>query len=83
MARTMKRRMKRRVMDAYWDSVQYYADLNTTSEIQDLFQLIYRYEFRDFELPFTLKCFIPDYLPAVGEMDKFIKVFSRSIYLNS
>lgn len=64
-----------RILGQY--GAQDYADLSTTSEIQDLFQLIYRYQFRDFELPFTPKCFIPDYLPAIGEMDMFIKVFTR------
>ena len=26
------------------------------------------------ELESTLKCFVPDYIPAVGEMDAFLKV---------
>jgi hypothetical protein len=29
------------------------------------------------ELESTLKCFIPEYIPAIGEMDAFIKVWSR------
>lgn len=40
----------------------------------DLFQYIGRYKPHEVELDSTLKCFIPDYIPAVGEMDAFIKI---------
>ena len=33
-----------------------------------------RYKPHEVELDTTLKCFVPDFLPAVGEMDAFIKV---------
>ncbi|KAH8044939.1 hypothetical protein JL720_16883 [Aureococcus anophagefferens] len=44
------------------------------ADVRDLFQYIGRYNAHEVELDSTLKCFIPDYIPAVGEMDAFIKV---------
>ena len=32
------------------------------------------YQPQEVEIETPLKCFIPDYLPAVGEMDAFLKV---------
>eukprot|EP01041_Mallomonas_annulata_P003240 gene3240-6411_t len=51
-----------------------YAHLSVTPEIRDLFQYIERYKPHEVELETTLKCFIPEYIPAIGEMDAFIKV---------
>ena len=51
-----------------------YASLNVSSEVRDLFQYIDRYKPQEMELETTLKCFIPEYIPAIGEMDAFIKV---------
>ena len=51
-----------------------YKDLHVSSDIKDLFQYISRYNPHDVDLESTLKCFVPDYIPAVGEMDPFIKV---------
>jgi intraflagellar transport protein 46 len=51
-----------------------FAHLNVTSEIRDLFQYIERYKVQPVELETTLKCFVPDYIPSIGEMDGFIKV---------
>ncbi|KAK7242625.1 intraflagellar transport-like protein [Aureococcus anophagefferens] len=51
-----------------------YSDLNVSADVRDLFQYIGRYNAHEVELDSTLKCFIPDYIPAVGEMDAFIKV---------
>eukprot|EP00607_Mallomonas_marina_P009859 CAMPEP_0182419634 /NCGR_PEP_ID=MMETSP1167-20130531/4041_1 /TAXON_ID=2988 /ORGANISM="Mallomonas Sp, Strain CCMP3275" /LENGTH=460 /DNA_ID=CAMNT_0024594651 /DNA_START=128 /DNA_END=1510 /DNA_ORIENTATION=+ len=51
-----------------------YAQLAVSSEIKDLFQYIERFKPHEVELETTLKCFIPDYIPAIGEMDAFIKV---------
>jgi intraflagellar transport protein 46 len=45
-----------------------------SAEVRDLFQYIERYKPQEVELESTLKCFIPDYIPAIGEMDAFIKV---------
>ena len=42
--------------------------------MRDLFQYIERYKPQEVELDTPLKCFIPDYLPAIGELDAFIKI---------
>ena len=51
-----------------------YQHLNVTAEVRDLFQYIDRYKPHEVELDTSLKCFIPEYIPAIGEMDAFIKV---------
>jgi len=45
-----------------------------SSEIQDLFDYIGRFKPTDIELETKLKPFIPDFIPAVGEIDAFIKI---------
>lgn len=45
-----------------------------SKEVKDLFKHITRYQPQNVELRTELKCFIPDYLPAVGEIDPVIKV---------
>jgi intraflagellar transport protein 46 len=42
--------------------------------VKDLFQYIERYKPQEVELDTTLKCFIPEFIPAVGEIDSFVKV---------
>lgn len=53
-----------------------YAKVNAKAsrEIQDLFRHIL--DFRPFvaELPTKLRPFIPDYIPAIGDLDPFVKV---------
>jgi len=51
-----------------------YLTLNVSAEVRDLFQYIDRFKPTEMELETTLKCFIPEYIPAIGEMDAFIKV---------
>jgi intraflagellar transport protein 46 len=51
-----------------------FMHLNVSAEIKDLFQYIERYRAQPMELETSLKCFIPDYIPAIGEMDAFIKI---------
>mmetsp|Transcript_2973 Transcript_2973/g.4144 ORF Transcript_2973/g.4144 Transcript_2973/m.4144 type:complete len:374 (+) Transcript_2973:27-1148(+) len=51
-----------------------YAHLKVSAEIQDLFDYIGRYKPNDIELETKLQPFIPDFIPAVGEIDPFIKV---------
>jgi hypothetical protein len=48
--------------------------LNVSAEIKELFQYIQRYKPHDVELESQLKCFIPDYVPSVGQIDAFLKV---------
>uniref|UniRef100_T1J6N3 Intraflagellar transport protein 46 homolog n=1 Tax=Strigamia maritima TaxID=126957 RepID=T1J6N3_STRMM len=51
-----------------------FEDLNVTLEIKELFQFITRYTPQTIELEHKLKPFIPDFIPAVGDIDAFIKV---------
>ena len=51
-----------------------YANLKVSAEITELFQYISRYQPHEIELETRLKPFIPDYIPAVGEVDAFLKV---------
>lgn len=51
-----------------------YKHLVVSSEIQGLFEYIQRHKATDIELETKMKPFIPDYIPAVGEIDAFLKV---------
>ena len=53
-----------------------YSHLNEQvgSEIVSLFDLIERFKPQQVELDTKLKCFIPEYMPAMGDVDEFIKV---------
>lgn len=48
--------------------------LNVTVDVKDLFSYIERFKPQEVELETTLKCFIPEYIPAIGDMDSFIKI---------
>ncbi|XP_024528584.1 intraflagellar transport protein 46 homolog [Selaginella moellendorffii] len=45
-----------------------------SEEIEGLFQLIHCYKPKELELRTILKPFIPDFIPAVGGVDEFIKI---------
>lgn len=51
-----------------------YADLEVSAEIKDLFQYIGRYKPHGVDLDTSLRCFVPDFIPAVGDTDAFLKV---------
>lgn len=51
-----------------------YLHLDVSADTRDLFGYIDRYKPQEVELDTTLKCFIPEYIPAIGELDPFIKV---------
>ncbi|TKS93290.1 Intraflagellar transport protein 46 -like protein [Collichthys lucidus] len=51
-----------------------YANLPVSTEIKELFQYITRYTPPSIELEHSLKPFIPDFIPAVGDIDAFLKV---------
>ncbi|XP_013415548.1 intraflagellar transport protein 46 homolog [Lingula anatina] len=51
-----------------------YEHLAVTPEIKELFQYITRYTPQTIELEHKMKPFIPDYIPAVGDIDAFIKI---------
>lgn len=50
-----------------------YANLAVSSEINDFFQYITRYKPHTIELETKMRPFIPDYIPAVGDIDSFVK----------
>jgi intraflagellar transport protein 46 len=52
-----------------------FRDLPVSTEIKDIFKFIERYQPQNIELDFKLKPFIPDYIPSIGDIDAFIKVF--------
>lgn len=51
-----------------------FENLEASTEIKELFQNIIRYTPQRTELNYKLIPFIPDYIPAVGDIDAFIKV---------
>ncbi|XP_031553953.1 intraflagellar transport protein 46 homolog [Actinia tenebrosa] len=51
-----------------------YEHLPVSQEIKELFQYITRYTPQTIDLEHKLKPFIPDFIPAVGDIDAFIKV---------
>jgi intraflagellar transport protein 46 len=51
-----------------------YDTLDVTDEIKQLFQHIDAYEPIDLELDTPLKCFIPSYIPAIGQVDPMLKI---------
>ncbi|KAJ0394522.1 hypothetical protein P43SY_008101 [Pythium insidiosum] len=51
-----------------------FAHLKVSNDIKELFQYISRFKPQDIELETRLKCFIPEYIPAVGDMDAFLKL---------
>lgn len=51
-----------------------FEHLQVSDEIRELFQYIGRYKPQSHQLDSKLKPFIPDYIPAVGDIDEFIKV---------
>lgn len=48
--------------------------LPVSKELKELFQHIKRYTPQNMELDLKLRPFIPDYIPAIGDIDAFIKV---------
>ena len=48
--------------------------LTVDTEISDLFGYIVKYRAQTIILDYKLKPFIPDYIPAVGDIDAFLKV---------
>eukprot|EP00593_Proboscia_inermis_P016306 CAMPEP_0171327146 /NCGR_PEP_ID=MMETSP0816-20121228/117893_1 /TAXON_ID=420281 /ORGANISM="Proboscia inermis, Strain CCAP1064/1" /LENGTH=449 /DNA_ID=CAMNT_0011826789 /DNA_START=477 /DNA_END=1826 /DNA_ORIENTATION=- len=51
-----------------------YNDLDVSDDVKELFLYIQRYKPHEIELETTLKCFIPSYIPAIGEPDAFLKM---------
>lgn len=51
-----------------------YANLPVSSEIKELFEYIQRYKPQKIDLDTRIKPLIPDYIPAVDEVDAFLKM---------
>ena len=51
-----------------------YAGLKATHDMKELFEYIVRYKPTKVELDIKFKPFIPDYVPAVGEVDACLKM---------
>ena len=51
-----------------------YANLQVANDVKELFEYIQRYKPQKIDLDTKLKPFIPDYVPAVGEVDAFLKM---------
>ncbi len=45
-----------------------------SQEVKDIFEYINRYKPQKIDLETKLKSFVPDYIPAVGEVDAFLKM---------
>lgn len=53
---------------------QQFANLPVSSEVKELFEYIQRYKPQKIDLETKLKPFVPEYIPAVGEVDAFLKM---------
>jgi len=51
-----------------------YENLECSADVKDLFMYISRYSAHRMELESALKPFIPEYIPAVGDIDAFIRI---------
>lgn len=51
-----------------------YEELNISSKISNLFRYVDHMQPKEISLETELKCFIPPYVPTIGEVDPFIKV---------
>ncbi|NXL65445.1 IFT46 protein, partial [Chordeiles acutipennis] len=55
-------------------SLEDYNYLPVSSEIREVFEYIKRYTPKNIEIEYKLQPFIPDFIPAVGDIDAFLKV---------
>ena len=51
-----------------------FKNLKVSREVKDLFKNITKFKAKKFSIPTKLKAFIPDYVPAVGDIDAFLKI---------
>ncbi|KAI5642801.1 hypothetical protein NE865_05099 [Phthorimaea operculella] len=51
-----------------------FQDLKVPADIENLFQYIMKYTPQKIDIDFKLQPFVPEYVPAVGDIDAFIKV---------
>ena len=50
-----------------------YTNLNVSPAVADLFQFVEKYQPNDIAIQHQLRCFIPNYVPAVNPIDNFVK----------
>ena len=62
-----------KMVDGAYNPLQY-ANLPVTGEIKELFEYITRFKPQKIELDTKIKPFVPDFVPAVGEVDSFLKM---------
>lgn len=60
-------------VDGAYDPAEY-ESLNVSAEVKELFSFIMRYTPQSVELDQELRPFVPDLIPAVGDIDAFLKV---------
>lgn len=60
-----------------------WKDLDVPGEVKDIFSYILKYTPQHIEPEYYLYPFIPDYVPAVGDVDAFLKVESPNLSQNS
>ena len=51
-----------------------YSGLQVSQDVKEVFEYINRYKPQKIDLETKIKPFIPDYIPAVGEVDAFLKM---------
>ncbi|KAI9333311.1 intraflagellar transport complex B protein 46 [Obelidium mucronatum] len=51
-----------------------FKDSSLSEEMKEIFQYISRYHPQEIELEPQLQCFIPEFIPAIGDIDAFIKI---------
>ena len=51
-----------------------YSNLQVSTDVKEVFEYINRYKPQKIDLETKIKPFIPDYIPAVGEVDAFLKM---------
>ncbi|KAL7747336.1 hypothetical protein RI367_007238 [Sorochytrium milnesiophthora] len=49
-------------------------------DLQSLFGLVTQYKPEPIELPTVLHCFLPDYIPAIGDLEAMIKIPTPAFY---
>ena len=60
-----------------------FQHLQVSGELKELFQHITRYTPQTIDLETKLKPFIPEYIPAIGDIDAFLKVSHRLCHNNT
>ncbi|KAF5273400.1 hypothetical protein FQA39_LY07417 [Lamprigera yunnana] len=51
-----------------------YDNLNVSADVKELFQYIVKYVPQKLNLDYKFKPFVPDFIPAVGDIDAFLKI---------